>query len=463
MAFDILVVDDEKDIRELISGILTDEGYNCRVAADGVQALEEIKKRQPNIVILDVWLGDGERDGLKILEIIKRDHPYVPTIMISGHSTIETAVTAIKKGAYDFIEKPFKTERLLTILERAIESSSLKRENDELRKRTGGSTLVGKSMMIEQIRNLISEIAEGNSRAFITGQTGTGKETIAREIHRLSRRSNLPFNIFNCGSVHPSTMEEELFGTEIQGQNPDEPRKIGLVEKTHGGSLYLEEIQHLPLAVQGKFVRLLQDGTFFRLGSKEPIKVDIRYFASTSENLNEMVQNGNLREDLYYRFTANHIRLPSLKERASDIPLLINHFMDSVAKSRSSMPRKISESALTILQTYNWPGNINQLKNVVEWLLIMAGGDPTNPITPDMLPPEIQNDAPLGNHWQQKSADIIILPLREARETFEREYLLAQIQRFDGNISQTARFIGMERSALHRKLRSLGVSDYREV
>jgi two-component system nitrogen regulation response regulator NtrX len=241
-----------------------------------------------------------------------------------------------------------------------------------------------------------------------------------------------------------------------------EPRKIGIVERTHGGTLYLEEIQLLPLPIQGKIVKLLQDGTFFRLGAKDPIKVDIRYFASTSENLNDLVQNGNLREDLYYRFTANHIRLPSLKERASDIPFLIAHFMESIAKSRCSMPRKIDDSAQTILQTYNWPGNIVQLKNVIEWLLIMAGGDPVSPITAEMLPPEIQEDTPLGGNWQQKSADIIVLPLREARETFERKYLLAQIQRFDGNISQTARFIGMERSALHRKLRALGVGDYRE-
>lgn len=462
MAFDILVVDDERDIRELISGILSDEGYSCRVASDGVQALEEIKKRQPNLVILDVWLGDGERDGLKILEIIKRDHPYVPTVMISGHSTIETAVSAIKKGAYDFIEKPFKAERLLVVVERAIESSSLRRENDELRQKTGGSGLVGKSMAIEQIRTLIAEMAESNSRAFITGNEGTGKETVAREIHRLSKRANLPFTVFHCGSVHPTLVEAELFGTEIQGQNPNEPRKIGLVEKTHGGTLYFEEMQLLPLPAQGKIVRLLQDGTFFRLGSKEPIKVDIRYFASTSDSLNDLVQNGNLREDLYYRFTANHIRLPSLKERASDIPLLANHLMENIAKSRGSMTRKISDAAFTVLQTYNWPGNINQLKNVVEWLLIMAGGNPSSPITPEMLPPEIQSDAPLGNSWQQKSAEIIVLPLREARETFEREYLIAQIQRFDGNISQTARFIGMERSALHRKLRALGVCDYRE-
>ena len=462
MAFDILVVDDEKDIRELISGILDDEGYNCRVASDGVQALEEIKKRQPNLVILDVWLGDGERDGLKILEIIRRDHPYVQTVMISGHSTIETAVAAIKKGAYDFIEKPFKAERLLVVVDRAIESASLRRQNDELRQKIGGSSLIGKSMAIEQIRNLIEEMSESNSRAFITGQTGTGKESVAREIHRLSRRANLPFTVFHCGSFHPTLIEPELFGTEIQGQNSSEPRKIGLIERTHGGTLYFEELQLLPLPTQGKIVRLLQDGTFFRLGSKEPIKVDIRYFASSSENLSDLVQNGNLREDLYYRFTANHIRLPSLKERASDIPLLINYLMNNIARSRSSMPRKIADSALTILQTYSWPGNINQLKNVIEWLLIMAGGDPASPIVPEMLPPEIQNDSPLGNSWQQKSAEIIVLPLREARETFEREYLIAQIQRFDGNISQTARFIGMERSALHRKLRALGVCDYRE-
>lgn len=462
MAFDILVVDDEKDIRELIAGILEDEGYSCRLASDGVQALEEMRKRQPNLVILDVWLGDGERDGIKILETIKRDHPYVPAVMISGHSTIETAVTAIKKGAYDFIEKPFKSERLLHVVDRAIESSSLKRQNDELRVKTGDSAIIGKTNAIEQVRALIREIAEGNSRAFISGLTGTGKEMVAREIHRLSRRSNLPFTTFNCGSVHPSSIEAELFGTEIQGQSSSEPRKIGLVERTHGGTLYFEEIQLLPLQIQGKVVRLLQDGTFFRMGAKDPIKVDIRYFASTSDSLTDLVSNGNLREDLYYRFTANHIKLPSLKERASDIPILVQYFMEQIAKSRAAMPRKVSDAAFTTLQTYSWPGNINQLKNVVEWLLIMAGGDPLEPIGVDALPPEIQNGAPLGTAWQQKSADIIILPLREARETFEKEYLLAQIQRFDGNISQTARFIGMERSALHRKLRALGVCDYRE-
>lgn len=463
MAFDILVVDDEKDIRELVSGILEDEGYKCRLAKDGVQALEEIRKRQPNLVILDVWLGDGERDGIKILETIKRDHPYVPTIMISGHSTIETAVTAIKKGAYDFIEKPFKADRLLLVVSRAIESSALKRENAELKAKTGDSAIIGKSPAIEQIKAIIREISDSNSRAFISGNPGTGKEMVAREIHRLSKRSGLPFTAFNCGSVHPSLIEAELFGTEIHGQSANEPRKIGLIEKTHGGTMYFEEIHLLPLQIQGKIVRLLQDGTFFRMGSKEPLKVDIRYFASTSETLSELVNNGNLREDLYYRFTAKHIKLPSLKDRASDIPLLINHFMETIAKSRTAIPRKISESAMTTLQTYNWPGNINQLKNVVEWLLIMAGGDALEKIQVEDLPPEIQNDAPLGSSWQQKSAEIIVLPLREARETFEKEYLLAQIQRFDGNISQTARFIGMERSALHRKLRALGVCDYREA
>lgn len=463
MAFDILIVDDEKDIRELVSGILTDEGYQCRLANDGVHALEEIRKRQPNLVILDVWLGDGERDGIKILDTIKRDHPYVPAIMISGHSTIETAVTAIKKGAYDFLEKPFKAEKLLLIVKRAIESSSLKRENDELKVKAGLSSIIGKSPTIEHVRSVITEMSEANSRAFISGQQGTGKEMVAREIHKLSRRSNLPFTSFNCSSIHPSLIEAELFGTEIQGQNFNEPRKIGLIERTHGGTMYFEEIQFLPLQIQGKIVRLLQDGTFFRMGSKDPIKVDIRYFASTSEILSDLVNNGNLREDLYYRFTANHIKLPSLKERASDIPLLINHFMKNIAKSRTALPRKISEQAMTTLQTYNWPGNINQLKNVVEWLLIMAGGDPLEPICVDALPPEIQNGAPLASSWNQKSSEIIVLPLREARETFEREYLLAQIQRFDGNISQTARFIGMERSALHRKLRALGVCDYRDA
>lgn len=460
MAQDILIVDDEADIRDLISGILSDEGYTARTASDGLAALDMIKARQPNLVILDVWLGDSERDGLKILDIIKRDHPYVPVVMISGHGTIETAVSAIKKGAYDFIEKPFQTERLLVVVERAIESSRLKRENDELRvKARVSSALVGNSSAIQQLRQALEKISTTNGRIFISGPNGADKEALAREIHTRSKRERGPFVSINCGAYHPQQLEAELFGTEIFGLSADTPRKIGLLEKAHTGTVFLDEITQLPLPVQSKIVKVLQEHAFSRIGSDQKIDIDIRFLAGTSDDIQKMIQEGNFREDLFYRLSVSHVYVPTLVERVTDIPFLAQNFMEQAAAAQGVLPRAFSQEALVMLQSYSWPGDLQQLKNVVDWLLIMAGGDPREPIQSSQLPTEIVNGNNFANSWQQKSADIVVLPLREAREAFEREYLLTQVQRFSGNISQTARFIGMERSALHRKLRALGVHE----
>lgn len=461
MTQEILIVDDEADIRDLVAGILADEGYKTRVAEDGVAALESIRFRQPSLVILDVWLGDGERDGIKILEIIKRDHPQVPVIMISGHGTIETAVASIKRGAYDFIEKPFEADRLLLVVQRAFETAKLKRENAELKVKSGGVMdleLIGSSQPMNQIRQIIERVAPTNSRVFLTGDAGVGKEIVARKIHQLSRRADAPFVVFNCATMHPDRIEAELFGTEIVGLDPSIPRKIGLLEQAHGGVLYLDEISDLPLPIQGKLVRVLQENSFCRLGSTQKIDIDIRVIASTSCCVAQLIQEGSFREDLFYRLNVVSIEIPLLVQRITDVPALIDYFMQQASQQHGLPCRKINEEAMVVLQSYQWPGNVRQLKNMIEWLVIMAPGEASDPITISMLPPEIRSDVSMPS---ANNPNIVALPLREARESFEREYLLAQVTRFGGNISKTARFVGMERSALHRKLRALGVNDGR--
>jgi len=462
MAHEILIVDDEADIRNLVSGILEDEGYITRTAADGLSGLEAIKARQPSLVVLDVWLGDSDRDGLKILETIKRDHPYVPVVMISGHGTIETAVTAIKNGAYDFIEKPFQSARLLLVIQRAIESARLKRENADLRVKFGEHVdLIGTSPAIQTIRQTIERVAPTNSRILIAGPSGAGKEIIARKIHALSRRAEGPFIVLNCATLHPDRLEAELFGTEIVGLDPTIPRKIGLLEQAHNGTLFLDEVTDLPLPTQSKLIRVLQDQFFTRLGDNQKVEVDVRITASSSANIPKMIQDGHFREDLYYRLNVVPVQVSPLQERLVDIPDLFHYFMAQFAVAHGRPPRRLTEEAMVVLQSYSWPGNVRQLKNIVEWILIMASGDPRDDIRVDMLPPEVRSDTSLTS--PSHTPNIVVLPLREARELFEREYLLAQINRFGGNISKTARFVGMERSALHRKLRALGVHEGRNL
>jgi two-component system nitrogen regulation response regulator NtrX len=455
MAHDILIVDDEADIRMLIAGVLKDEGYATREAADSEETLAELRARQPTLVILDIWLQGSELDGIEILRQLRAEMPSVPVVMISGHGTIETAVEAIKIGAYDFIEKPFKSDRLLLIVARAIETAHLRRENEELRLRAGGDIdLVGASFAANQLRQQIERVAPTGSRVLISGAPGAGKEVVARMLHARSRRSSGPFVAINCATMHPDRLELELFGCETA--NDGSPRKVGTFERAHGGTLFLDEVADMPLETQGKIVRVLQEQTFERVGGSNRVEVDVRVVASTNRELAGEIANGRFREDLFYRLSVVPIRVPALRERREDIPVLVRHFIKRGAEAARLPPREFGEDALAALQAYTWPGNVRQLRNVADWLLIMAPGDPREAIHADMLPNEITSIAPTVVKWD-KGGEIMTLPLRDAREVFEREYLLAQVTRFGGNISRTAAFVGMERSALHRKLKSLGV------
>ncbi len=455
MARDVLVVDDEADIRLLIAGTLQDEGYTTREAANSDQALAAVRERQPNLVILDIWLEGSQLDGMQVLEILLRDHPNMPIVMISGHGSIETAVAAIKLGAYDFIEKPFKSDRLLLVVERAVEQARLRAENTELRLRAGTETeLLGSSPAVNQLRQAIQRVAPTGSRVLLFGAPGSGKEVVARLLHRKSRRMDGPFVVLNCATLNPDRLEIELFGEESAG---DGRRKIGTFEHAHGGTLLLDEVADMPLETQGKIVRVLQEQTFERVGGSTRVHVDVRVIASTNRNLAELMAAGQFREDLYYRLNVVPLTVPSLADRREDIPVLARHFMKLAAQSAGLAPRELSEDAIAALQAYDWPGNVRQLRNVMDWLLIMAPGGGREPIRADMLPPEISAATPPALRWEQ-SGEIMGLPLREARETFERQYLTAQVNRFGGNISRTASFVGMERSALHRKLKALGVA-----
>ena len=455
MAHDILIVDDEADIRMLIAGILSDEGMKTREAADSDQAFAQVAARRPNLVVLDIWLQGSKLDGLQILERLMHDHPNLPVIMISGHGTIETAVGAIKMGAYDFIEKPFKADRLLLMVDRAIEAARLRRENQELKLRAGGDVeLIGRSPAIVHVRQAIEKVAPTGSRVLVSGPAGAGKEVVARLIHARSRRAGGPFVGLNCATMRPDRLEMELFGTEtgVDGAG----RKTGTFEQAHTGTLLLDEVADMPLETQGKIVRALQEQTFERVGGGHRVEVDVRVIATSNRDLQAEIEQGRFRQDLFYRLAVVPIRVPSLAERREDIPLLARHFMQRSAEAAGLPAREFGEDSMAALQAYDWPGNVRQLRNVVDWLLIMAQGDSKEPIRADMLPPEIGAITPTVLKWD-KGGEIMGLPLREAREVFEREYLLAQVTRFGGNISRTAAFVGMERSALHRKLKSLGV------
>jgi two-component system nitrogen regulation response regulator NtrX len=446
MARDILIVDDEADIRMLIGGILSDEGYQTRAAGDAASALAAMRARQPNLVILDVWLEGSEYDGIDLLKILREEHPLVPVVMISGHGNID-----------DFIEKPFKADRLILVVERAIEAAQLRRENAELRLRAGGQgELIGISPAINAVRQAIERVAPTGSRVFIAGPPGAGKEVVARLLHARSRRAEGPFVVLNCATMSPDRMETELFGTEPGSNGPDTPRRIGVLEQAHGGTMFLDEVADMPLQTQGKIVRVLQEQSFLRVGGTQRVEVDVRVIASSNRDLVQAMGQGNFREDLYYRLNVVPITVPPLRQRREDIPLLSKHFLKVAAEMAGLPAREIGEDALATLQSYEWPGNVRQLRNVMDWLLIMAPGEVRDPIRSDMLPPDISAIAPTVLRMD-KGEQMMTMPLRDAREVFEREYLLAQVNRFGGNISRTATFIGMERSALHRKLKSLGV------
>ena len=459
MSRDILIVDDESDIRSLTAAILVDEGYEPREAADSDAALQSVAVRRPNLVILDIWLQGSRLDGLEVLDRIKADHPDLPVVMISGHGNIETAVSAIKRGAYDFIEKPFKTDRLLLLIERAMEAADLRRENAELRLRAGSSTeLIGQSNAVQQIRQAIDRVAPTSSRVLITGQAGVGKEVVARLIHDQSRRADGAFVVLNCANMEPDRMGSELFGVQAAANGTSGQGKVGAFERAHNGTMLLDEVADMPLETQGKILRVLQEQTFERMGGGGPrVEVNVRVVATTSRSLTAEIEAGRFREDLYYRLNVVPIQVPSLRERRDDIPALAQHFIKRSSEVSGIQPRAVGEDALAALQAYDWPGNVRQLRNVADWLLIMSPGAAGAPIRADMLPPEIGSTAPPALNGD-RSGEIMGLPLREAREIFEREYLLAQITRFGGNVSRTASFVGMERSALHRKLKNLGVA-----
>tara|TARA_R110000824_G_scaffold155226_1_gene327467 strand:+ start:18205 stop:19599 length:1395 start_codon:yes stop_codon:yes gene_type:complete len=455
MASEILIVDDEADIRELVSGILNDEGFDTRVAGESEGALAAIEARRPSLIVLDIWLQGSRLDGLELLDVIHERHPDLPVVIISGHGNVETAVSAIKKGAYDFIEKPFKADRLILIVQRAMEAYRLRRENSELKTRIGDDTmLVGSSPVIAHVRQTVDKVAPTGSRVLITGPSGAGKEVVARLLHARSRRANHAFVAINAATMAPDRMETELFGTEASAAGE---RKVGVFEQAHGGTLFLDEVAEMPLETQSKILRVLVEQTFERVGGGPKVKVDVRVVSSSSRDLNDEIAKGRFREDLFHRLNVVPIQVPPLSSRREDIPALVDYFMGQISKSTGLPPRGISEDAMAALQAHDWPGNIRQLRNNVERLLILTTGDPTGLVTADMLPAEVGSSAQItvngsgGEH-------IMALPLREARETFEREYLMAQISRFGGNISRTAAFIGMERSALHRKLKSLGVA-----
>jgi two-component system nitrogen regulation response regulator NtrX len=460
MASDILVVDDEADIRELVSGILEDEGHRCRLARDSDEALKIIEERRPNLVILDIWLQGSRLDGLEVLSIIKRIHPDLPVVIISGHGNIETAVTAIKRGAYDYIEKPFKADRLVLVTLRALEASQLKREVKHLKERsTQSAEMIGKSTAMNQLRSQVDRVAPTNSRILIRGASGSGKELVARVLHAKSQRADRSFVVLNAAAMAPDRVEEELFGTEDRTGGA---RKVGALEEAHGGTLYIDEVADMPFETQGKVLRVLVEQKFLRLGGTQKVSVDVRIISSTSRDLEREMAEARFREDLYHRLNVVPLRVPGLAERREDIADLIQYFVQQIAETSGLAARRIGEDAIAVLQAHDWPGNVRELRNNIERLMILAGGAPDTVITADMLPEEIGSNVPLPVNGGAEH--LMSLPLREAREIFEREYLLAQINRFGGNISRTAEFVGMERSALHRKLRALGVSsDQRSV
>ena len=457
MALEVLVVDDEEDIRELVSGVLEDEGYAVRTAGDSSTALDAIEDRRPSLVLLDVWLQGSRMDGLELLQEVKKRDASLPVLMISGHGNLDTAVAAIREGAIDFIEKPFEAERLVHLVARATETDRLRRENETLRLQAGHEEqLNGTSVAINTVRATLKRVAPTGSRVLITGPAGVGKEIAARMIHQWSPRAKAPFIVVSSAMMNPERVEEELFGIEAEGV-----ARPGLLEQAHGGTLFLDEIADMPLTTQAKILRVLTDQSYHRVGGQRPIKVDVRVLSATSRNLADEIAGGAFREDLYYRLNVVPVRIPSLRERREDIPELVTHFLARFAAERRIAPPALSDEAMAALQAHDWPGNVRQLRNIIERTIILAPGDRVSCIEVDLLPSEVlENQGAAG--LSTATMTIMGSPLREARESFEREYLKIQIRRFSGNISRTATFIGMERSALHRKLKALGIAEKRD-
>jgi two-component system nitrogen regulation response regulator NtrX len=456
MALDILIVDDERDIRELVAGVLSDEGYACRLAGDSTGALAAIDERRPSLVLLDVWLHGSPMDGLEVLDEIKKREPELPVLIFSGHGNIDTAVSAITRGAVDFIEKPFEAERLLLLVERATETDRLRRENARLRRDfVMADEFTGNSAAINAVRATLKRVAHTGSRVLITGPAGSGKEVAARLLHSWSPRSDNAFVTVNSARITPERFEQELFGEEADGKLV----RAGLLEMADGGTLFLDEVADMPESSQARILRVLTEQAFVRVGGHRQIRVDVRVVSSSSRPLEREIAERRFREDLYYRLNVVPVAIPPLTERRDDIPALIDHFFARFASEQGLAAPAVASEAIAALQSYDWPGNVRQLRNVAERTMILAPRGRLARIEADMLPAEILS-TPLVS--EGTAASLMGAPLREARENFEREYLRVQIRRFSGNISKTASFIGMERSALHRKLKLLGMVERRE-
>ena len=447
---DILIVDDERDIRELISEILKDEGFTTRLAGNSDSAIAAIDAEPPALMILDIWLKDSRMDGIDILKTVKKENPEVPVVIISGHGNIEIAVAAIKQGAYDFIEKPFNIDQLLVVIRRAMETSRLRRENQTLKRQDGvQSEMIGASASFRTLISQLDKVTKSNGRVMLSGPAGSGKEVAARYIHANSNRASAPFVTVNCAGVTPDQMEEMLFGRE----GADLGMELGLLEQANGGVIYFDEIADMPLGTQTKILRVLVDQQFLRVGGSENVRVDLRVISSTNRSLEVEIEAKRFRQELFHRLNVVPISVPSLEDRREDIPLLAEYFIKECNSNQGLALRVLSDDASALMQTTVWPGNVRQLKNLIEGVLILSDG--SGPIEARELPGEEESSNEEGR--VVLSGVLATLPLREAREAFEREYLLTQINRFGGNISRTANFVGMERSALHRKLKSLGV------
>lgn len=460
MALDILIIDDEDDIRDLIAGILEDEGYEARQAHDADSGLNEIARRRPSLVFLDIWMQGSRLDGLQLLDVFQSQHPDMPVVMISGHGNVETAVSAIRRGAYDYIEKPFKIDRLLLITQRAMEATRLKSEVADLRERSTAKAvdLVGISPALQQVRALIEKSAPTNSRIFVSGASGTGKGLVARQVHLRSLRAEAPFVEINCSLYSPDEIPVVLFGRETREKTGVLRTEVGALERAHGGTLYLSEITSLPPPAQQGLLRTLVENKFARVGGTMPVPIDVRIISSSSQNVAQLIEDGHFRSDLFHRLSIVPIQLSPLRERREDVPPLCIIFIDQISRMHNLRALTIGEDAVAVLQAQDWPGNARQLRNSIERLLILVKDQsPADGIiTAALLPPDIGEVLPTVGDTAA-SAHLMSLPLREAREVFERQYLLAQIERFGGNISKTAEFVGMERSALHRKIKSLGL------
>jgi two-component system nitrogen regulation response regulator NtrX len=448
---DILITDDEADIRGLISDILEDEGYSCRTAGTAEACMQAIEQEAPACMILDIWLKDSDMDGIDILKSVRRSHPDVPIIIISGHGNIEIAVAAIKQGAYDYIEKPFNIDQLMVVVGRAMETSRLRRENSTLRRKDStAAEMIGQSPAFKALTAHLKKVTNSNGRVMLTGPAGSGKEVAARYVHANSNRASGPFVTVSSASVEPERMETVLFGRE-SAERGIEP---GLLEQAHEGVIYFDEVADMPIGTQSKILRVLVEQAFTRVGGTEKIRVDLRVISSTNRDLQAEIRAGRFREELFHRLNVVPIAVPSLEDRREDIPELARHFIETFNRDQGLPLRELGEDAVAMLQTMSWPGNVRQLRNVVERVLILGEG--TGPIEARDLPSPTDHRSD-GEGDLSLSASLTTLPLREARELFERHYLMAQINRFGGNISRTASFVGMERSALHRKLKSLGV------